>query len=255
MILGAQMYTVREFTKTPEALSQTLKKIADIGYKTVQVSGTCEYDPEWLSEELKKNGLECVITHYPFDKIKDAPEETVKAHKIFGCHRIGIGSMPGGIAQTLSEYEKFREDYLPAAKRIKDAGGYLMYHNHSGEFCRLENGKTVLENMLEDFSADILGITLDTYWVQSGGGDVIWWLKNLSGRVPCIHLKDMGIENTWDQKMRAVGEGNMNFPGIIKAAEEAGTEYLLVEQDDCGKDDPFDCLKRSYQYLCSLGLK
>ena len=48
MKIGAQMYTVREFCKTTEGLAESLKKIADIGYTTVQLSGVCDYDPAWM---------------------------------------------------------------------------------------------------------------------------------------------------------------------------------------------------------------
>ena len=47
----------------------------------------------------------------------------------------------------------------------------------------------------------------------------------------------------------------MNFDGILAACEEAGVEYLLVEQDHCYGENPFDCLKRSYQNLSARGLK
>lgn len=39
MVLGAQMYTVRDFTKTPDDFARTMERIAKIGYKYVQVSG------------------------------------------------------------------------------------------------------------------------------------------------------------------------------------------------------------------------
>lgn len=45
MEIGAQLYTVREHTKTLEDFSRTLEKIAAIGYRNVQVSGTCAYEP------------------------------------------------------------------------------------------------------------------------------------------------------------------------------------------------------------------
>ena len=45
MQIGAQFYTIREFCKTPEGLAESLKRVADIGYPTVQISGTCPYDP------------------------------------------------------------------------------------------------------------------------------------------------------------------------------------------------------------------
>ena len=33
-----------------------------------------------------------------------------------------------------------------------------------------------------------------------------------------------------------------------------GHEYLLVEQDDCYGEDPFECLRVSYQNLKARGL-
>ena len=68
MKIGAQFYTVRDFCKDLDGFAETLKKIADIGYKTVQISGTCAFEPEWLKAQLDSNGLECVITHTAADK-------------------------------------------------------------------------------------------------------------------------------------------------------------------------------------------
>ena len=56
MEIGAQLYTVRKFCKDINGFADTLKRVADIGYKNVQISGTCEFDPEWLKNELNKNG-------------------------------------------------------------------------------------------------------------------------------------------------------------------------------------------------------
>ena len=53
--------------------------------------------------------------------------------------------------------------------------------------------------------------------------------------------------------MAVVGEGNINFDRVFTCAEKAGTKYMLVEQDDCNGEDPFECLKRSYEYLKSRG--
>ena len=57
MKIGAQLFTVRDFTKTLDDFAETLKKIADIGYTTVQVSGTCPFEAEWLRDRLKETGL------------------------------------------------------------------------------------------------------------------------------------------------------------------------------------------------------
>lgn len=252
MILGAQLYTLRDFTKTPNELSDTLKRVADIGYKTVQISSTCEYNPDWLNQRLNENELKCVLTHFNPDKIKDSPAETVEFHNKFGCKNIGIGAVPGGLKND-RDYDRFLSEFLPAAKEIYALGSKFMFHNHFYEFVKSNNGKLFIERMIKDFSADELGFILDTYWVQYSGADPAWWIRNLAGRVECVHLKDMAYTNT--HIMTPVGYGNMNFNSIIKACEDSKTKYLLVEQDYCYDENPFECMTKSYNYLKSLGLE
>lgn len=160
--------------------------------------------------------------------------------------------MPGQLRHP-GDYDSFVERFRPAGEAIAAAGKRLMYHNHHFEFMKAPNGKLYLEKLMEDFAPEALGFTLDTYWVQFGGGDPAAWLDRLSGRVPCIHLKDMACVD-FEQHMAPVGEGNLNWPRILAAAEKAGAKYLLVEQDDCYGEDPFDCLRRSYQFLRAAGL-
>ena len=91
MRIGAQLYTARDFCKDTASFAETLARIADIGYTALQVSGTCDYDPQWLKNELCKNGLECVITHIPADRLKENPATVASEHDIFGCKYIGLG--------------------------------------------------------------------------------------------------------------------------------------------------------------------
>jgi len=57
------------------------------------------------------------------------------------------------------------------------------------------------------------------------------------------------------RKMAVVGEGNINFARVFEKAEAAGTAYMLVEQDDCNGEDPFECLRRSYENLHAWGFQ
>ena len=70
MEIGVQFYTLRESCKDLAGLDETLKKVADIGYKNVQLSGVCAYEPEWIKEKLEAYGLKCVLTHTAADKLK-----------------------------------------------------------------------------------------------------------------------------------------------------------------------------------------
>jgi sugar phosphate isomerase/epimerase len=255
MVIGAQLFTVRDFAKDLDGFSETLKRVADIGYQTVQVSGTCDYEAEWLRDQLDKNGLSCVLTHTKPQEIIENTETVCKNHDIFTCPYIGLGAMPGGGKVTDEIYEKFVHDFKPAAAIIKAKGHKLFYHNHAFEFTKSADGKLFMDKILQEFSTDLLGITFDTYWAQFAGADVCDWLAKLKDRVECLHLKDMTATFNNKNRMAPVGHGNMNFEKIIASAEDAGAKYLLVEQDDCYEEDPFDCLKKSYDYLTSLGLR
>ena len=245
MQIGAQFYTLRDFCKTLDGFAESLKKVADIGYPTVQISGTCPFDPAWLKEELDKNGLKCVLTHTPADQLKADAVQVAKNHDVFGCDHVGLGYYSFKEEKGES-VEDFISTYRPIAKALAENGKTFMYHNHSQEF-RKVGGKLILEQIAEAIPE--MGITLDTYWVQIGGGDPAQWLERLSCRVPCIHLKDYAFGPT----MAVVGEGNINFDRVFEKAESAGVKYMLVEQDNCNGEDPFDCLKRSYEYLKSRG--
>ena len=59
----------------------------------------------------------------------------------------------------------------------------------------------------------------------------------------------------YDKQMAVIGEGNINFDRVFEKAETSGTEYMIVEQDHCYGEDPFECLKRSYNYLKAQGFK
>ena len=249
MIIGAQLYNVREFCKDLEGFAESLKKVADIGYTTVQVSGTCAFDPHWLKEQLDRNGLRCVITHTPMDRLQD-PAQVCEDHKVFDCKYVGLGMYRLDDRDENANYPRFLEICKPIANGIRENGCYFMYHNHDQEFKKI-GGKTILRKMAEDFSPEEMGFTLDTYWIQKGGADPAQYVQEFAGRIPCIHLKDYAFGGN----MAVVGEGNINFDRVLAAAESGGTEYLLVEQDHCYGEDPFDCLRRSYLNLRAMGLK
>lgn len=249
MQIGAQLYTIRDHLKTPEDYSLSLRKIADIGYKIVQISGGCACDAAWLKNELDANGLKCVLTHIPEQKLREETAAVIADHNALDCKYVGLGQYKFRPEEGES-VDRFVELYHPMAKQLKAAGKYFMYHNHAHEF-RKENGRLVFDQLMERIPADEMGFTVDTYWVQRGGGDPAQWLEKLVGRIPCIHLKDYAH----DQVMAVVGEGNINFDRVFEKAEAGGTKYMLVEQDSCYGEDPFACLKRSYEYLKAQGFE
>jgi sugar phosphate isomerase/epimerase len=252
MKTGAQLYTIRKFTQTEKDIERSMKRVADMGYKTVQLSAMGPIAPQRMREICDENGLDIVLTHTDAIRILYDTEAVIKEHDIYGCDLIGIGSMPEKY-RSEDWIDYFKADFGPAVKKIANAGKLFMYHNHDFEFAKI-NGRNFIERLTEQFSADEMGFTLDTYWVQAGGADVCYWIDQLKGRLPAVHLKDMAITPDRDRQMAPIGAGNLNWPAIFDAFAKAGTRYMLVEQDTC-VGSPFDCLQASYDFLAKAGYR
>ncbi|RKJ41141.1 sugar phosphate isomerase/epimerase [Acutalibacter sp. 1XD8-33] len=245
MTLGAQLYTLREYTQTERDLDYSLARVADIGYETVQLSAIGPIPAEKVRALCDRHELRIVLTHTNPDRILNDTEAVIREHEVLGCDYIGIGMMPKKYCSPEWLWH-FREDFREPAKKIAAAGKLLMYHNHNVEFQKF-GGKLVMDTLIESFAPEEMGFTLDTYWVQMGGGDVCQWIEKLDGRLPCVHLKDMAVKD-WEPVMAPVMEGNLDFPRILEAFKKSGTKHLLVEQDIC-QGSPFDCLETSFKNL------
>lgn len=250
-VLGAQLYTVRDFLKTPADLRQSLKKVRQIGYRAVQVSGMGPIDAGELKKILDGEGLRCVATHVPMDRMKNETQKVIDDHHLWGCEYTALGGFFPKQASP-QDWIDFARDFNEVADKLSAGGLSLGYHNHSHELTHYDR-KPALRILLENFSPKVW-MEIDTYWIQHGGGDPVQWIDNVSGRIPCVHLKDMAINLQREQLMAEVGEGNLNWTGILNACRKADVKWYLVEQDICQRD-PFESLAISYRNLRGMGLE
>jgi len=65
----------------------------------------------------------------------------------------------------------------------------------------------------------------------------------------------MAIMPDGEHRYAPVGSGILDWDAIIEVSLKNGIEYAMVEQDNCYDEDPFVCLKKSYDFLVSKGLK
>lgn len=255
--VAAQLYTLREFCKTPADIAKSMKKVAAIGYKAVQASALGPIEPKELKKIFDDNGLVCCATHEPLDAMLNQTEAVIEKHRILDCKYTALGGFfPKPEEMTEPNWTRFISEFNDAGRKFEGSGIRLGYHNHHHEFASLAGpgSKTIWQLLIEKLSPDLF-LEIDTYWVQHGGADPAAWIEKLAGRVPAVHFKDMGISLDKKIEMRSVGGGNMNFDRIIAACKAAKVEWHIVEQDNCNGLDPFDCLKASLEWLKGKGLQ
>ena len=249
MKIGAQYYTIRDFCQTLEDFDNSCKKVSEIGYKYVQLSGIGNFEATDLKPILDKYGLKVVCTHRPADNYLKDIEKEIKFHKILDCKICGLGAMPAFNAE-LETIRSFTESFKPVCEKLKENGLIFAYHNHAFEF-RKHDGKYAFDILVNALNCDNFKYILDVYWLAYAGIDPAKFIRKNSGVVACVHFKDLKIVSN-SPKFAPVGEGNLDWEDIVAACEESGVEYALVEQDTCEKD-PFLCLEDSYNYLSKKG--
>ena len=245
--VAAQLYTLRDQMKTPRDIVRGLRRLREIGYRAVQVSGIGPMPAADLRRAMDDEGIACCATHEPGETILKQPDLVAERLGVLGC-RVVAFPYPGGVrlasADDVSEFAKRLDG---AGRALAQAGITLCYHNHQIEFRRVE-GVTILERLFAATNPGWLQAELDTYWVQYGGGDPVDWCRRMAGRLPTLHLKDYAINAAHEAVFAEVGAGNLNWPAIIRAADEAGCRWFIVEQDRC-PGDPFDSLRQSLAFI------
>lgn len=246
--IAAQLYTLREFTRTPADIASTLRRVRALGYRAVQASALGSIDAEELAGILDGEGLTCCATHVSLDRLRDDPAGVVADHEKWRCRYVAVGGyFPD--SPTTADWERFADEFNAVAAQYAGSGLTLGYHNHSHELATFD-GRTALARLVDRLDPSVF-LEIDTYWIAHGGGDPAAWIASLPGRVPCVHLKDMGMVYPREHQMREVGEGNLNWPAIVAACASAGTEWHIVEQDTCYRD-PFESLGTSLRNLTRM---
>ncbi len=254
MNAGLNLYSLRKLITTEEDFLATAKKLKQMGYSYLQYSGA-EFDPERIRRVSQETSLPVVLTHVPYDRIINDTEKLMEEHQVFGCHNIGLGMVPFSLCRETKQCLEAIEKMEKAAEKMEKAGFHFFYHNHHLEFFRID-GRTYFDRLIEE--APHLNFTLDTYWVQNGGGDILKMIDRLAGRIGCVHLKDytvgIPIQKPDEKKMvpvfAPVGSGSLDFPTIVEKMKAAGTQYFLVEQDNAVfYPDPLGQVEESIRYI------
>lgn len=244
--IAAQLYTLRDYTKNSADIEKTFKRLREIGYEAVQVSGMGYIEPERLKNIADETGITICVTHTPDERLRNDTLNVIKEHKLWGCEYVGIGGMPLKYRESKEGFITFAKEYSELGKKFAEVGLKFVYHNHKFEFEKFD-GITGLDILFNESDPETFGFEIDTYWVQAGGGNPVEWIKKVEGRMGVIHLKDMAIKND-EQVYAEIGEGNLNWTQIIQACHETGVKWYAVEQDICLRD-PFDSMAMSFKYL------
>jgi sugar phosphate isomerase/epimerase len=242
--ISVQLYTLREMAV--KDFVATLKAVADIGFPYVEFAGLHGRTAKEIRKVIDDLGLKASSAHVPlFDNTKHA-------QILEDANVLGYTHLVGGFGAKDFESE---DTVKAAAVKVNEAVNLFSpkdltvnLHNHEWEYKAYDKFQLLLE------LAPKAGPQVDIYWVKVGGQDPAEAIRRYSGRVRTIHVKD-GPANPADRAlpMTAAGQGAIDIPSAIRAAEYAGVEFVTVEIDKCATD-MLQAVKESYEFLTRRGL-
>ena len=266
--IAVQVYSVRDDAAAD--LRATLQSIKNMGYDGVEFAGLYGNKPADIKAMCAEIGLTPISAHVPYYDMIANPKGVLSDYAEIGCKYVAIPYLTPECRPGTDGFAKVVENAEMLGKVARELGMTLLYHNHDFEFEKID-GKYALEVLYDTVPAELLETELDTCWVRVGGEDPAPYVRKFSGRAPVVHLKDyaggksehmyelIGIESEEKEveenpfEFRPVGFGVQDMPAIIKASEDAGAEWLVVEQDQPSMGlDPMQCAEKAIGYLRSL---
>jgi sugar phosphate isomerase/epimerase len=242
--VGLQMYTLRN--ETAVDFIGTFKKVAEIGYKGVELAGFGGLTSAEMKAMLDELGLTPIGAHVGIDGLEGADGEYLAE---IGAKYAAIPYISPDIFNDPSQRAALVARIIAVRNKMAKLGITVLYHNHDFEFIKTEEGIYSLDALYAATTPDELKAELDLYWVKKGGEQPAEYIRKYAGRVPLVHCKDM---DKTDESFAEVGEGSQDWDAIFAASEACGVEWYIVEQDSC-KRPPMESVTISFNNLKKMG--
>ena len=270
--VAIQLYSLRD--DLDRDFKGTLKAVKEMGYDGVEFAGFCGNDPKDVKAWCDELGLTPISAHVTVGEfLHNGIEKTIDMYKSVGCKYLAYPYLDDKCRPGGPKFEETLEAMKEIGKVAAEKGVRILYHNHDFEFKTKIDGVYGLEVIYGTVPAEYLASELDVCWVNIGGEVPAEYIRKYVGRAPVVHLKDfymtgnlpehlyalIGIEEEEHEKeentfeFRPVGHGMQDMPAILESAKAAGTEWVVVEQDDPSAGmTPMECAKKSVDYLRGL---
>lgn len=242
-LLSVQLYSVRDALK--EDFSGALARLAAIGYTAVEPFDFGR-NTDALASELTALGLTAPTGHAAL--LREDQDPIFEAAQRLGMSTVIDPYVPPERWASSADIEATAEALNSAAKKAKEYGLQVGYHNHWWELRADFDGVSGLETLARRLDPAVV-LEVDAYWAGVGGVLPQDLLKSLGQRVHFLHLKDGPLTEVTKDQLPA-GSGEMDFGQVIAATP--ALKVGVVEFDDYS-GDIFDGLTTSYEFFTQGG--
>jgi len=192
--IGLQLWTVRE--ELQKNFNATLHKIAEIGYREVELFQLPVSNPHYRRKNFEDAGLACVSGHFYLDEFKN--QRTIDAAKDLGLTYMIVvfprlrslstrevskmkfeDLVPLYDKITLDDYKWNADEFNRLGEKLHRSGLQLGYHNHAVDLKRFGN-VAALDTLIESTDPRFVTFEMDCGHVIHAGRNPVEYLKEVS---------------------------------------------------------------------------
>ena len=248
---GLQLSSISPYLDTIEHIDQSFQRLAEMGYRYVQLQGIpLDIPDQQIAQALRNNGLTCVAAQedYPFG-FGAAPERYIERTVTCEADYLTFSMIPPQI-NTYDKLKRFAASIVKIQERVHEAGLVLTFHPAEIDFRPI--GKIPAFDRLLGLLPEEIQLTL---CLHSAFGKVPYTqiLEKYADRVDLVHFKDSITRADGATQLMPLGEGEHNWQPILNACLNAGVSCIFAEQENWDRD-AFACAEQSLAYLRSLKL-
>ncbi len=247
--IGCQTYPVGKLIAAD--FPGTMKQLAEIGYKTIELCSPPGYEKSGFAPLVKMTakevrqviqgaGLHCESCHYGFRELKESLPERIAYAKELGLKQMVLSSFGLPQQATMSDWARAAGEMNKIAEQIRKAGMQAGFHNHHGEFAKID-GALIYDKLMSEFDAKLVKMQFQVA-VISIGYEAAAYMEKYPGRFISMHLADWSAA---EKKTAAVGAGVVDWKKLFQAAKKGGVKNYFVEVN-------LELMKASYPYLRDL---
>ena len=231
--VGLQLYSLRDQFKQ-QGVAPTLDQVQKWGFKYVELAGTYGMPVAEFQAELEKRGLVAIGAHFPYERLRDDIEAVVREAKELGIPYAGCAWIGHQAPFDEKQCRAAAEVFNRAGKALAEQGMKFYYHNHGYEFQPHGSG-TLFDLLVTETDPKLVSFQMDVLWTVFPGQDPAKLLKKYPDRWLLLHLKDLkkGVPtgaltgHTDLTNDVALGTGQVKWPALFKASQQARREVLL----------------------------
>ena len=195
--------------------------------QAVEFAGYGGLSSSEITSLLRETGMRAASTHVGLTDLEADLDGQIDFCKAIGCSHLVLPWLPAesrgveflrALAPRLNEF----------GSRCREQGISFCYHNHNFEFVTVEN-TLLLDVLLDATDPALVSLELDVYWAAFAGQDPVAYLRRRGDRVQLVHMKDMA--STPERGFTEVGDGTLDLRSVIAAADQAGAQWFIVEND------------------------